>query len=111
MELDEKHALVQRLGNAMSDISEDCYYAGWMDGTEYFVPELCCRAIHAGRPCYWGHGSVTPEQALELVALAQRAGSWAALDDRGIGFVPFQPFPLPSEYIESIDREQPPNST
>jgi hypothetical protein len=38
--IDERHALVQQLGQAMSDISEDCYCAAWLGGTEYFVPEL-----------------------------------------------------------------------
>ena len=33
-----RSALVQLLGRAMSDISEDCYYASWLAGNEYFVP-------------------------------------------------------------------------
>jgi hypothetical protein len=106
MEDAERHALVRQLGEAMSDISEACYYAGWLTGAEYLVPELCRRAISSGRAIYWGHGCVTPESARELIALAERAGSWAALDEPGIGFVPFRPFPIPARYVELIEREQ-----
>jgi hypothetical protein len=106
MEDAERHALVQQLGQAMSDISEDCYCAGWLGGTEYFVPELCRRAVESGRMQYWGHGEVTPEQARELVALAERAGCWADTDYYSVGYDPFQPFPMPPEYAEAIERAQ-----
>jgi hypothetical protein len=101
----ERHALVQRLGQMMSDVSEDCYYAGWLGATEYLVPELCRRAVQSGTPVAWGHGVVTPERAAEMIALADRIGSWADLDEPGIGYVPFHPFPMPSEYVAAIDKE------
>ena len=90
----------------MSDISEDCYCAGWVGGTEHFVPELCRRALATGQTQHWGHGEVTPDQARGLSALAELVGSWADLDEAGVGYVPFQPFPIPPQYIESLDREQ-----
>jgi hypothetical protein len=102
----ERHALVQQLGQAMSDISEQSYYAGWLGGTEYFVPELCRRAVETGRTQYWGHGEVTPQQARQLMSLAERAGSWADSDYYSVGYDPFQPFPIPPEYVEAIEREQ-----
>lgn len=101
-----RHTLLQHLGAAMSDISEACYYAGWLRGAEYMVPELCRRAIESGQPQQWGHGQVTPEQALDLIALAEQLGSWACLDDDGIAYVPFQPFPLPPHYSAAVEREQ-----
>ncbi|HET6575988.1 MAG TPA: hypothetical protein VFG68_20475 [Fimbriiglobus sp.] len=101
-----RHSLLQLLGKAMSDISEECYYAGWLGGTEYFVPELCRRALESGRPQLWGHGEVTPEEARGLTYLADRLGYWADLDDAATGYVPHQPFPIPKEYAEGIDREQ-----
>jgi hypothetical protein len=104
----ERHALLQQLGQAMSNISEDCYRAGWLGGTEYIVPELCRRAIDSGRVQHWGHGEVTPELARELVALAERAGCWADTDYYSVGYDPFQPFPIPPEYVEAIEREQSP---
>ena len=102
----ERHALVQQLGQAMSDISEDCYCAVWLGGTEYFVPELCRRAIETGQTQYWGHGETTPQQARELMALAERTGCWADTDYDSVAYDPFQPFPIPPEYVEAIEREQ-----
>jgi hypothetical protein len=101
-----RHLLVQQLGKEMSDISEDCYYAGWLGGTEYMVPELCRRAIESGLTQYWGHGEVTLEQARWLWGLAERIGCWADNDLECIGYDPFQPFPIPPEYTEAIERKQ-----
>lgn len=101
-----RDALVQKLGEAMSDLSERCYYAGWLTGTEHLVPELCRRAVETGRPQMWGHGVVTPGEAELLLSLADQAGSWANLDEAGIGYVPFQPFPTPPEYLAAVEREQ-----
>jgi hypothetical protein len=106
MNHDDRHGLVQQLGKAMSDISEDCYCAGWMRGTEYLVPELCRRAVEFNRVQHWGHGEVTPELARELWALAERAGCWAVEDDASVAYDPFQPFPIPPEYIEGVERDQ-----
>jgi hypothetical protein len=97
--------LLRLLGQEMSDISEDCYCAGWLGGTEYFVPEICRRALESGRSQIWGHGEVTPARAKELTLLADQLGCWADLDEDGIGYVPHQPFPVPQQYIEALDRE------
>jgi|GEM_PF-1742864 len=96
------------LGQLMSDLSEDCYCAGWLIGTEYLVPELCRRAIETGAPQYWGHGEVSPEQARRLQDIADSVGHWANLDDEAKNYIPFDPFPIPATYIESLDPE--PNS-
>jgi hypothetical protein len=101
-----RHAVLQLLGNAMSDVSEDCYCAGWGGGTEYFVPELCHRAIESGQPQYWGQGEITVETARSLTYLAEQLGCWANLDDAGVNYVPHSPFPIPKQYIEAIEREQ-----
>lgn len=90
----------------MSDVSEECYYAGWMLGTEYVVPELCRRALDSGEPQPWGDGEVTPEQARELTELADRLGSWADLEEQGIGYVQHDPFPLSPEQLEVVERER-----
>jgi len=101
-----RHAVLQRLGNAMSDISEECWSAGWLGGTEYYVPELCRRAAETGRPQRWGPGTITPVQALGLVYLAEQLGHWADLDDAGVGYVPRQPFPIPAEIRAALDLQQ-----
>ena len=101
-----RHSLVQLLGQLMSDISEDCYCAGWLGGTEYFVPELCRRAVETGQTQRWGHGEVTPEQARGMIHIAEQIGCWADLDEPGSGYTSFNPFPIPAQYINGIDREQ-----
>ena len=93
-------------GSAIGDVSEDCYLAGWLGGAEYLVPALCKRVARSGEPHWWGNGTVSPAQALDLLALAGVLGHWADLDDAGVGYVAFDPFPLPPEYRESLDREQ-----
>ncbi|KAF0244566.1 MAG: hypothetical protein FD180_2384 [Planctomycetota bacterium] len=98
--------LLKRLGDAMSAISEDCYCAGWLQGTEYMVPELCRRALSADCSMFWGHGKITVEQAKELTMLAEQLRSWADTDEESIGYNPFQPFPIPPEFLAAIDREQ-----
>jgi len=83
--------LVQQLGVAMSDLSEECYCAGWMSGSEDVIPELCRRALATGVSQHWGHGEVTPETARKLTELAERAGAWADLHPQDDTYVPYQP--------------------
>lgn len=83
-----RHALLQLLGKAMSDISEECFYAGWLGGTEDEVPELCRRAIETDQPQVWGQGTITPDQAIGLNYIAEQLGYWAIWTDTG-----FEPFP------------------
>ncbi len=98
-----RHAVLQILGNAMSDISEESYCAGWATGTEYIVPELCRRALDSGQPERWGRWEVTPETARGLTHLAGELGCWATLNDSGTGYVPHQPFPVPAVYLAALD--------
>ncbi len=105
MDDSERHALVQRLGQEMSAISEESYYAGWQGGTEYIVPELCRRAVKSGRTQYWGHGEITPKRAQSLIALAEQIGCWADTDYYSIGYDPFQPFPIPPELVNEFEQD------
>jgi hypothetical protein len=101
----EKTKLIQELGELMSDISERCYYAGWLGGTEYFVPVLCRRALETNNAQPWGHGEVTPNDAKSLTDISDKLGNWVNLDEAGIGYEEFNPFPIPKEYLENLDRE------
>jgi hypothetical protein len=101
----ERRTLIRRLGELMSGVSESCYYAAWLMGTEFCVPELCRRAVATGEPQPWGHGVITPGQAAELAALATELGHWATLDDDGIGYVRHDPFPIPEKYVAALRGE------
>ena len=101
-----RSAVLQLLGDAMSAVSEDCWSAGWVGGAQYHIPELCRRAVEFGRPQQWGPGTITPENALGLMYLAEQIGCWADLDDAGVGYVPHQPFPIPPEHLAALDWQR-----
>lgn len=63
------------LWQLMSDLSEDCWCAGWMVGTERDLWRL---AVAGGGT--WGQGSVSQEQALTLLRLAYALNEWPKLD-------------------------------
>ena len=99
--------LVQQLGAAMSELSEECYCAGWMSGSEDAIPELCRRALATGLAQHWGHGVVTPEVARMLTTLAERAGAWADLHPQDDMYIPYRPTaPVPPAMASALDREQ-----
>ena len=100
-----RDAVLQLLGNAMSDISEECWYAGWVGGAEYHIPGLCRRAVETGRPQPWGHGAVTSEAALGLAYLAEQLGCWANWDRVRAAYGPHRPFPVPAEHLAALDRQ------
>lgn len=101
-----EHSLLQILGDAISIISEKCWCAGWLGATEKYVPELCRRAVFTGVPQKWGLGQISPEEARGLCYLAGLIGAWADLDERGVDYVPYQPFPIPADVMSAIDLEQ-----
>lgn len=95
--------ILRTLGDLMSRISEICYEAPWMVGTEYMVPELCLRAVETGEPQPWARGEVTPAVARHLTELAGKLGGWARLEGDGSGYLPFDPFPTPARFLEELD--------
>jgi hypothetical protein len=95
--------LLRTLGDLMSGLSETCYEAPWMVGTEYMVPELCRRAVESGEAQPWGRGAVTPAVARHLSELAEKLGGWARLDKAGTGYLPFAPFPTPDRFSDELD--------
>lgn len=69
------HDDARLLARLMSDISERCYSAGWMHGTE----EVLWCAVQEG-PLRWGHGDVTAQDIAMLKALSTAAGGWVVWD-------------------------------
>jgi hypothetical protein len=70
----------------MSDISEDCYCAGWLNGLEHAL----WRCIESG-PRSWGQGEITQADLDKLKALSSRCGGWWVWRE-GVGnvFVPLE---------------------
>lgn len=85
-----------RLADLMSDISEDCWCAGWLSCNEYALWGMVADPTAERR---YGFGYVEDEQVAELMSLAQRTGGWiiyfddafdpdAPVEDWGERFIP-----------------------
>lgn len=68
----------KQLAELMSDISEQCWCAGWMMGTEFALWEVLT-SPHRGR--HLGKGEVTLDQLVKLRALSEEAGGWIYWND------------------------------
>jgi hypothetical protein len=62
----------------MSDISEECYYAGWMSGNEYTLWEMVSDPKASRR---YGQSEVSEEQIAELRAISNEVGGWVRWHD------------------------------
>jgi hypothetical protein len=72
-DLDEaQHALAQY----MSDISEEAYCAGWMDGLEFALWQVAL-----GARSEYGQLTLSGAHIANLRALSQAAGGWIVFDD------------------------------
>ena len=69
---------VARLAEAMSEISERCWYAGWLKDTEFV---LWSALQHGPKP--WGHGEITEADIRTLKALSEAVGGWVRWSDDG----------------------------
>ena len=79
----------------MSDLSEEAYCAGWMDGLEFAL----WNAVING-PREYGWLQITAEQIAQLKCLAQDCGGWIAFDNKtGETFIPM------AEWERRFDRE------
>lgn len=66
----------EKLANFMSDISERCYYAGWLDNLEYVL----WGALING-PRAYGRGEITQEDIDALKQLSGAVNAWIVFDD------------------------------
>ena len=81
--LDREAALALR--SLMSELSERCWCARWMEGTENFLWEAAS-GVRCGEhpsPVEWGWGSVGGPDIARLHALHVASGGWWHFDDSG----------------------------
>jgi hypothetical protein len=64
------------LADYMSDISERCYYAGWMQDLEYVLWDA---VLHGERK--YGHDKISLKDVETLSDLSKAANSWIIFDD------------------------------
>ena len=67
----------RQLAELMSDISERCYAAGWMQNVEYVLWE----SLLKGERNY-GHGLITTQNIDALKRLSKSSNSWIVFDDQ-----------------------------
>lgn len=65
------------LFRTMSDLSETCWCAGWMDGTEYDLWD----AVEKNQPVWWGIEEVRQRDIDDLRRLRELSGGWWIWDD------------------------------
>jgi HJR/Mrr/RecB family endonuclease len=66
----------QALASLMSDISEEGWAAGWMDGLEYALWHM---VLHG--PARYGFKFVDEQTIQQLKFLSEQAGCWIVFDD------------------------------
>lgn len=64
------------LADLMSEISERCYYAGWIQDLEYVLWD----AVQKGERKY-GHDRISNDDIEALKTLSEKAGVWIVYDD------------------------------
>ena len=67
----------RKLAEYMSDLSEDAYCAGWMEGLEIALWEV----VEGTRTDY-GRLTFTDLQRTDLKSLSETSGGWIVFDDR-----------------------------
>ena len=80
----------RRLAKLMSAISEECWSALWLMGTEFSL----WRIAHGGNQD-WGMSRVSDDEVSQLLQLSAEAGGWIVWDDDAPGddgcvFVPLE---------------------
>ena len=66
------------LADYMSELSEDCWAAGWLSGCEFSLWRMATQPdnVHS-----WGMGSVFSEDVQRLRELSEKCGGWIVWDD------------------------------
>lgn len=77
----------------MSDISEDCWAAGWMMGTEEDLPRCARETVRAGEPVASSGFYISLSEAEYLCRMADELGHWASLadSDAASDYEPYHP--------------------
>lgn len=96
------------LYNLMSDISEECYCAGWMSQNEYTLWEMVVDPKAERR---YGMGTVTDEQIADLVAISTEVGGWIRWrdddDDKNLPAEDWGPVFTPmAEWLSMYERQK-----
>ena len=76
----------KELAEYMSELSEDAYFAGWMEGLEYALWKAVVE-----EPFEYGFLQITEQHIDKLRELSTTCGGWIIFDDESAEtFVPFE---------------------
>lgn len=80
-----RNTVKEVLAELMSEISEDCWCAGWLSGLEFDLWEMV-----QGGPRRFGMGEVSEEDVQRLRVLSNECGGWIVwnMDKGDTSFVP-----------------------
>lgn len=79
-----ERAARERLYALMSDLSEEHWHAGWLNGTEYTL----WKAIQQyPEPLHWGQRAIPLDTVADLYHLALAVGGWWVWGEDGAYFV------------------------
>ena len=67
----------RKLAERMSEVSERCYNAGWMEGLEYVLWDAVIRGERS-----YGYDSITQEDICALRRLSEVANCWIIFDNQ-----------------------------
>ena len=90
----KQKVLTNALRDRMSNISEDCYCAGWMSGLEYDLWKM----VRGGDRSY-GMCRVSDDDVEQLRVLSEMAGGW----HDGARFIPIDEW---LEMLAAIEKER-----
>jgi hypothetical protein len=74
--IDELTDSQKALAEYMSELSEEAYFAGWMEGLEYAL----WKAVFE-KPFEYGYLQITEQHITELTRLSNACGGWIVFDD------------------------------
>jgi len=86
-----RKALIIALGQMMSNVSENCWCAGWLVDLEEELPILCEKALKTKQPQRFGRDHITVGDAEIITALVDLLGHWVILDS-GSGRQGYKPY-------------------
>lgn len=85
----ERFADARELANFMSELSEDCFHAGWLDGWEYVLWNSLVNSLEGGYPL--GKDCISKRDHSRLWRLKEACGGWIIwVEDHGRRFVPIE---------------------
>lgn len=77
----------EALYKLISDISERCWHAGWMDGVEFYLWALITKQIITIEDRQYGIDIISEKEVNELKTLSKEVKGWFTFDEEKVQIV------------------------